>query len=96
MFLTLPLAFAEKLDTSAVDQQLKPSSVFLSRNCDGDRVLSAAERAEIRHLLVQNCQFDQAFDQADALPQHQAKQAFDGQAELDGCIAEGCRAAGLA
>ena len=52
----------------------------------GKRLLASAERAEVRHLLVQADQAKKAFDES-RLPRRHAKKDLHRQACLDGSVA---------
>lgn len=58
------------------------------RNIHRQGLLTTADGAVIRHWPVQLGQIDEALHKANGLTQWQAEQAFDGQAKLDGGIAE--------
>ena len=54
------------------------------RNVDGKGLLTAAERAEIRHLPVKANRLQQAFHKPGRLPQRHADADLHRQASLDG------------
>lgn len=57
------------------------------REVNGQRLLAAAQGAEIRHIPVQANPPKQAFDEPGRLPQSHPEQDFHRQAGLDGGIA---------
>jgi hypothetical protein len=59
------------------------------RDLDADGLLPAAERGEVRHRPVQACHIQKACHHPDRLPQGQAEQDLEAQAELDRHIREG-------
>ena len=63
MLACMPLAFSLDLDTRAVDQQVKRPTEAAIGNVHGQRLLAAAERAEVGHRPVEADQAQQAFDE---------------------------------
>ena len=88
MFLRFPFAFAQHLHAGAVDQQMQATTTGAIGYVHGQRFLAAADRAVVRHGPIQARQMHQALHETDDLAQRQAEQPLDGQAELDGGIAE--------
>ena len=88
MLLRFPLTFTQHLHAGAVDQQMQPIATGAIGNVHGQRLLAAADGAVVGHGPSQTRQMHQALHEADGLAQRQTEQALDGQAELDGGIAE--------
>ena len=96
MLLAFPFTLAPELDPGTVDQQVQGTAPGLVGNGDFQGLLPPAECAEVRNRPIQIGSPEKAFDESGGLPQGQSKQTFNGQAELDGGIAEGGIAADLA
>lgn len=73
----VPLTFALGLDAGAVYQKVQRPRRTPEWNGNRQRLLSPAQRAEIRHRPVQPDQFQQAFHKPGRLPQGQPEQHFE-------------------
>ena len=87
MLARILLAFTLNLDLRAVEPEMQQALRAPMRDVHGQRLLPAAERAEIRHIPVQADQAKQALHKASRLPQRHAEQYLHRQASLDGRIA---------
>ena len=65
----VPLPFAFSLDAGTVDQQVQRPLGAAIRDRHRQVLLAAAQGAEIGHRPVQTSQLQQAFNQADHLPE---------------------------
>ena len=81
-----PFTLAQEFDTSAVHQQVQSRGARSVGQLDLARLLTTAQRAVVRHRSLQSRQTKQALNKTQCLAQRQTQQAFDAQAELDGCI----------
>ena len=73
----------------AVDQQVQRTPGAPIRDVDGQGLLAAGQRAEVRHRPVQVDQAKQALDKPGCLPERHAEQHLQGEAGLDRGIAVG-------
>lgn len=80
------LAFTLDLDPSSVDQEMQRALRAPMRDVHGQRLLPAAQGAEVGHIPVQANQPKQALDESGCLPQRHPEQDFHGKAGLDGGV----------
>lgn len=96
MLAGLPFAIAQKLDASAVHEQVQRPVGAPIGDLDGQGLLTAAQGRVIWHGPVQTRQLQQAGNHSGRLPQRQLEQDLDAQAQLDRGIREHRWATGLA
>jgi len=96
VLLALPLPLAQKFDAGAIHQQLQCRGTGSVGQLNMERLLTTAQCAVVRHRPLQSRQTKQALNKPQCLAQRQTQQAFDAQAELDGCIRKRRMAASLA
>lgn len=89
MLARVPLTFSFGLDACAVYQQMQRSWRPFVRDGDGQRSLSSAQSAEVRHGPVQPNALEQALYKSSRPPQGQTEQNFQGQTGLNGGITVG-------
>ena len=88
MLASVPLAFTLSLDPGRIDQQMqRPGSTAV---WDGNvqRLMTAAQGAEVWNFSVKPCQTQQAVDEARCLPQGHTEQYLHRQTSLDRCVVE--------
>ena len=73
MLARVPLAFALRLDAGAVDEKVQRSRRAAIRQPHVQRLLTAAQCAEIRHRSVQTDQTQETFHEPGRLPQRKTK-----------------------
>ena len=83
MFLSLPLAFAQYLDTRTVDQKVKSPCRRLRLDRHRKMLLTPADGAEVGHLPVHARELEQALRHAHRLAKRQIEQPLGRQAELN-------------
>lgn len=92
MLTRVPLALSLDLDPGAVDQKVQRALRAPMRDVHGQRLLAAAQSAEVGHIPVQANQPQQALNEPGRLPQRQPEQDFHRQAGLDSSFTvDGCR-----
>lgn len=96
VLLGFPFTFAQDLYAGAINQEVQASRTRPVRNHHLKVLLPSAQGTEIRHRPIQLGHFQQAGDRSGGLPQRQAEQTLDHEAELDGRIRKGVGAATFA
>lgn len=87
MLARVPFAFTLDLDPGAVHQQVQRSVRTTIGNLDLQRLLTTAERAEVRRSPIKADQSQQAPNETCCLPERHAEQHLHRQAGLDRRIA---------
>lgn len=88
MFAGVPLTFALDHVACTNNQQVHGTCAVAIEQAHIQRLLAAAQGAEIRHRPIQANQTQQAFDETGRLPQRHTEQDFQGQTGIDRCVAE--------
>lgn len=96
MLARVPLSFTFRFDPGRVDQQVQRTRPSAIGDRDAQRLLAAAQGAEVRHFPVKACQPQQAFNEPRRLPERHAEQHLHRKTNLNCRIAELALASALA
>ena len=88
MLASVPLTFALSLDPGRINQQMQRPGSTAALDCDAQRLLAAAQSAEVRHFPIQSGKSKQAFDKACRLSKRHAEQYLHRETNLDCRVAE--------